>query len=199
MATATFVEQGYGGASMNEIARRAGASKNSLYRLFPSKAALFTAMMTRRLGPITEQLDELDERYGSDPPELLRQVAVGALTHVLSEDEAQLRRVVIQVARMGEFRALSEALRSRRDHFRRWLATYLEGTEARQKLTIGDGIEAVDVFLSLVIGEVEVMADMNLFKPSSAWIDQRAHDRVELFMRIYQRQSSSRTAHPSRR
>jgi TetR/AcrR family transcriptional regulator, mexJK operon transcriptional repressor len=45
-ATATvFLERGFAGAGTNEIARRAHASKQTLYRLFPSKADLFVAVI----------------------------------------------------------------------------------------------------------------------------------------------------------
>jgi AcrR family transcriptional regulator len=40
-----FAENGYAAASTEELARRAGISTKTLYRLFPTKAALFEAMV----------------------------------------------------------------------------------------------------------------------------------------------------------
>jgi TetR/AcrR family transcriptional repressor of mexJK operon len=48
VATAVFLEQGYSGASTSEIAKRAGASKQTLYSRYPTKAALFEALIERR-------------------------------------------------------------------------------------------------------------------------------------------------------
>jgi Transcriptional regulator len=45
MAASLFQECGYEGASMNELAKRLGGSKTTLYGYFPSKEALFTAVV----------------------------------------------------------------------------------------------------------------------------------------------------------
>ena len=47
-AEAVFIERGYSGASIREIARRAGVSSALLYWYFPNKADLFAATITRR-------------------------------------------------------------------------------------------------------------------------------------------------------
>jgi AcrR family transcriptional regulator len=45
IAIGLFAEMGYEGASMNELARRAGGSKGTIYGYFPSKEALFEAVV----------------------------------------------------------------------------------------------------------------------------------------------------------
>jgi AcrR family transcriptional regulator len=44
-----FAESGYAATSMETVARRAGVSTKTLYRLVPNKAALFEGMVTDRL------------------------------------------------------------------------------------------------------------------------------------------------------
>jgi len=44
-ARAVFVERGFAAAPVDEIARRAGASKGTVYLYFPTKEALFEAVM----------------------------------------------------------------------------------------------------------------------------------------------------------
>lgn len=44
-AASLFQECGYEGASMNELAKRLGGSKTTLYGYFPTKEALFTAVV----------------------------------------------------------------------------------------------------------------------------------------------------------
>lgn len=46
VARAAFVAEGFGGVSVDEIARRAGVSKETIYRHFPDKPALFRAALT---------------------------------------------------------------------------------------------------------------------------------------------------------
>src|SRR5215469_4855726 len=44
-----FVASGFAASSMESVARRAGVSTKTLYRLIPNKAALFEAMVTDRM------------------------------------------------------------------------------------------------------------------------------------------------------
>ena len=44
-----FADSGYAATSMESVARRAGVSTKTLYRLIPNKAALFEAMVTDRI------------------------------------------------------------------------------------------------------------------------------------------------------
>jgi AcrR family transcriptional regulator len=44
-AASVFLEMGYEGASMNEVAKRSGGSKTTLYSYFPSKESLFEAVV----------------------------------------------------------------------------------------------------------------------------------------------------------
>ena len=51
-ARAEFADSGYAATSMENVARHAGVSTKTLYRLFPNKAALFEAMVTERHRPL---------------------------------------------------------------------------------------------------------------------------------------------------
>jgi len=48
-ARAEFAHSGYAATSMENVARRAGVSTKTLYRLLPTKAPLFEAMVTERI------------------------------------------------------------------------------------------------------------------------------------------------------
>ena len=69
-----FAELGYRGASLRAITAAAGADLGSVRYHFGSKAALFTAVLRRRLGPTTERrleaLDALEAEAGERPCEL---------------------------------------------------------------------------------------------------------------------------------
>ena len=56
-----FMEQGFDGASMNEIARAAGVSKGTLYVYFPDKSRLFEAIVEQ------EVLEEGKLAFNFDP------------------------------------------------------------------------------------------------------------------------------------
>src|SRR5256885_15946713 len=59
-ARAAFLAQGFDGASMGEIARRAGVSKGTLYVYFDSKEALFEAIFEDESRLQAEQVFALD-------------------------------------------------------------------------------------------------------------------------------------------
>ena len=49
-AEATFLERGFAGASVDDIAARAEVALGTLYKVFPSKEELFAQVMERRMG-----------------------------------------------------------------------------------------------------------------------------------------------------
>nr|WP_314419191.1 TetR/AcrR family transcriptional regulator [uncultured Erwinia sp.] len=62
-ASAVFQEFGYERASMNEVAKRAGGSKATLYNYFPSKEALFESVVrTYSTHYLTQAASELDRK-----------------------------------------------------------------------------------------------------------------------------------------
>src|SRR3954463_9614713 len=52
-----FSNNGYAATSMESVARRAGVSTKTLYRLIPNKAALFEAMTSDRTDRLLSELD----------------------------------------------------------------------------------------------------------------------------------------------
>ncbi len=73
-ALETFVEHGYAATRLEEVARRAGVTKGTLYIYFESKEALFKAVVRENVLPILATAEQIggDERV---PPErLLRQL-----------------------------------------------------------------------------------------------------------------------------
>jgi AcrR family transcriptional regulator len=64
-ALASFVERGFAATRLDDVARRAGVTKGTLYLYFPNKVELFEAVVRQALVPNIERgealLDEADE------------------------------------------------------------------------------------------------------------------------------------------
>lgn len=127
-ALAAFVEQGYHGTSVREIASRAGLSVPGLYHHYPSKqtmlVAITSAAMTELLGRSTHAEDEA----GADPVNRFDVVVESLLLfHVHRQDVAFLCSTEIRSLDPGH----REAYLAQRDAQQRMLdRIVLDGVEA---------------------------------------------------------------------
>lgn len=83
-----FMEKGFDGASMQDLAREAGMSVGNFYRYFPSKAAIVEAIIT---GDLTELEHDFSAILGSaDPMQSLRDTIKQHVADSLCDGEGQL-------------------------------------------------------------------------------------------------------------
>ena len=100
-AGAAFMELGYEGASMAEIASRADCSKQTLYGYFTSKEELFLGVIghgvDRAVDPL---LEELLAAAGEDPRQVLKRFGERFLVVTLAPEAIAMKRLII--AQMGD-------------------------------------------------------------------------------------------------
>jgi AcrR family transcriptional regulator len=192
VATEVFLEQGFKGASMSEIARRAGASKQTLYARYPSKAALFAALVERKAGRLFEAIGPLGE--GRSLRDTLVHCGSSLLDLILSEDARGVHRVVI--AECVEFPELGEIFWERGPgRTRAMLADYLRAQQKLGNIQCGDPDQAVEVFLGLLVSGATLRAWLGLpptFAKTPAQRKAWANFAVDTFLSAMQvRQSSA--------
>ncbi len=73
-ALETFVEHGYAATKLEEVARRAGVTKGTLYIYFESKEALFKAVVRANVLPILVTAEQIVGDETAPPAQLLRQL-----------------------------------------------------------------------------------------------------------------------------
>jgi AcrR family transcriptional regulator len=95
-----FLEKGYSGTSMRQIARRAGVAVGGIYNHFDSKEDIFAAIFVER-HPFFQIVPILDAARGNSLEDLLRDVA-RRMVEVLKERPDFLNLLFIE---MIEFRA----------------------------------------------------------------------------------------------
>ncbi|WP_280361591.1 TetR/AcrR family transcriptional regulator [Nocardia wallacei] len=153
VAREVFLERGFAGTTMDEIASRAGISKASLYREHPSKAGLFAAVVEHwtaagrhALRPALAHLEAAE-----DIREGLIAWARTLSAGVLSPPVVEMRRLVTaEAARQPEVGAAylhKSWIRNIGD-----LATTLRTLDARGVLRIPDPGTAAEQLTWLVVG-----------------------------------------------
>tara|TARA_R110000868_G_scaffold44409_5_gene148390 strand:- start:1027 stop:1671 length:645 start_codon:yes stop_codon:yes gene_type:complete len=68
-ALTVFGEQGFAAARVEEIARRAGLSKGTLYLYFPSKEAMLNALIEQSAGALARSVEQHVARSAAQDPE----------------------------------------------------------------------------------------------------------------------------------
>lgn len=155
VATEVFLDKGFKGASMIEIARRAGASKQTLYARYPSKAALFAALIERKAAGLFAAIGPLGE--GRGVRDTLVHMGTNMLDLILSDEARGVHRVVI--AECMEFPELGEIFWERGPgRVRRMLADYLRAQQKRGLIKCGDAEHAVEIFLGLLVSGASLRA-----------------------------------------
>jgi AcrR family transcriptional regulator len=187
-ATEVFLKGGYLGASMDEIAALSRVSKQTVYKQFASKEALFveavSGMTNRASDVVHKEIPEPDA--GDDVAPFLRDYAVRLLTVVLTPGLMQLRRVVIGEA--NRFPELGKALyESGPGRAMATMAAAFARLADRGLLEIDDPAAAASHFNWLVMGEAvnQAMLLGDEALPGPAAIRRYADGAVRVFLAAY--------------
>jgi len=97
-AEALFAERGYVGTTMRTVAKAVGVKDPSLYNHFPSKDALYAAVLERTYRPVGERLESLLSEGSSFAGV---SGALGAITEVLAEHPSFVRLLQLELLTGG--------------------------------------------------------------------------------------------------
>ncbi|MET0639770.1 MAG: TetR/AcrR family transcriptional regulator [Hyphomicrobium sp.] len=86
-AAAIIAEKGYDGATMAEVAARAGAQIGSLYRFFPNKELLANTLIERLHARVADIFDAIDREAGSRPTAALADALLNVLGDLRSDSQ----------------------------------------------------------------------------------------------------------------
>jgi TetR/AcrR family transcriptional regulator, mexJK operon transcriptional repressor len=186
-ARQVFFANGFVGASMDQVAARASVSKQTVYKHFSDKEALFREVVTnvvraRDGGIATDFLSTGDGPIG----ERLRSFARQFLKGVMRPDVLKLRRLVIGEA--GRFPELGQSfydLGPKRATEQ--LALALRGAASRQSMPLEDPERAAEHLLSLILStplnQAMLLGDEYSF--TDVGLESYADEGVTAFMRAY--------------
>lgn len=183
-AAQVFLEQGYEAASTAEIAKRAGASKQTFYARFPTKEKLFLAVINHRTSKLPEKFPLL---FAQTCPvrEVLSDIAHVLLHEILNPEHVALSRIVYMEAK--RFPEAARYLVERGpDRAIVAVANYLSKQDQFGLLRVEDPLLASTQFSALVVGDLfhRALLGMNQHKSRKA-LDARVISSVNAFLKIY--------------
>jgi TetR/AcrR family transcriptional repressor of mexJK operon len=182
-AQRTFLASGFGAASMDAIARDAGASKATVYAYFASKEELFGAVVARETERYAEGFTagDLDPR---DVEASLRVIADRFLRLLLSPDVIAINRIII--GEVSRFPVLAEVFwQAGPERVRLQVEGFLRRAAETGALEFADLRLAAGQFASLVRGEIHLRTLLGLGVADDAALSAAADNAVATFIKAF--------------
>lgn len=143
-----FAVSGFAATSMESVARDAGVSTKTLYRLIPNKAALFEGMVAERLDRLVDAIS-IETGDGDDLEAALVAALTACTNLVLDPDVVGLQRMVLQeCTKFGDLAATFYKNGIQRTQAA--LADWLRGQQKRGRLAIDDPAETAGFLIGMV-------------------------------------------------
>ena len=177
-----FAAGGYASTGMEAVARRAGVSTKTLYRLIPNKAALFEGMVSDRLDTFVSKVN-LHAADHSDIEEALSAALMACADLALDTEVIAIQRMILQEAgKFPEVAGMFYANAIRRTNIA--LADWLRTQQKRGLIALEDVEEAAGMLLGMVASAPRRAAMFGgVPLPSRPEIEARVSTCTALFLR----------------
>lgn len=93
-AIGVFIEQGFGGASVNEIAKRANSAKGTVYLYFETKEKLFESVVRHYIQPTRANIASMIKEFTGSTSDLLERMIRTIYSEMVSND---VRRGIMRI------------------------------------------------------------------------------------------------------
>jgi AcrR family transcriptional regulator len=179
-----LAHNGYAATSIETVARRAGVSTKTLYRLIPNKAALFEGMVSERLDRFLADVKlNVIEQTHADIENALYAALMACAKLALDKEVIALQRIVLQEA--TQFPDIAGAFY--RNGIARTvaaLADWLRVQQARRLIALDDVDEAAGMLIGMVASAPQRAAIFGgLPTPTDSEIEARVRRCAALFLR----------------
>ena len=181
-AEKVFLESGYSSAGMDDIARRAGMSKKTLYRLFETKESLFAAVIAARRATLDATIEAGECADVGMAEDVLRRFLGHIARFLLAPRQAALYRLVIAESQRAP--ELAHAFhREGPSKARAPLSNWLARQNERGTLRVPDPVSAAAMLFSMVIADLQMCLLVGEIRaPDDALIEQSVNRAVDLFL-----------------
>lgn len=181
-----FLDRGFDGASMDEIAERAGVSKQTVYSHFNNKEDLFSACICEKC--VSYELSNEFVDLTTPVDEMLRQIGHKFSRLLLSDDAVRVKRLLCASAEQSP--QLSEIFyRAGPVHMIGMLTQYLAAQTERGELCIDEPRAAACQLLYMIHGEAHFCRMLNVSSgPDLNTVPRYVDSCVDMFLRAYRAQ-----------
>lgn len=176
-----LIEHGAEHVTMLGIARRAGASKETLYNWFGSREGLFEEMIISNADRSADRVREALDR-GGDPIITLRGYAAGLLRLLTHE-----RSVALNRAAMASPDLAAVLLANGRHRVGPIVEEYLARLADDGVLDLDDPAAGFSLLYGLVVQDTQIRVLLGEAAPPGTEIEQRAIDAVDRFFELLRR------------
>jgi AcrR family transcriptional regulator len=176
-----FASSGYAATSMESVARRAGVSTKTLYRLIPNKGALFEAMITDGIDRFVSRI-RLGACENGDIESALREALIVCSELILDGKVIAIQRMIL--GESDKFPEISGTFYSKA--IRRTestLANWLKAQHERGLIAIGDATEAAGMLLGMLAFQPQrAVMFGHAPMPGRKELERRAQAAAKLFL-----------------
>jgi AcrR family transcriptional regulator len=176
-----FAAGGYAATSTETVARRAGVSTKTLYRLIPNKETLFEAMVSDRLDRFLSDVN-LHADDHDDIEKALNAALMACADLALDPEVVAMQRIVLQEAKFSDLAATfyKNGIARTGTALAKWLRVQIK----RGLIDLDDADEAAGILIGMVASAPQRAAIYGgLPLPSRRQIEKRVRTCAALFLR----------------
>ncbi len=183
-ATKLFLKHGYSGTGMDDVAKHAGVTKQTVYSHFGNKDALFREIISEECLRHSPTPDMLEDK-NLPVEELLYRVGIGFLNMISSPQGLAIHRLVMSEAERKP--ALAKLFfETGPQRMNDLLTSYLQLQNERGVLSIKNTASAASYFYSLLKGRYHLRMALKVKPlPTQKQLQDHVRETVRVFMRIY--------------
>lgn len=185
-ATRVFMEKGLHATTMESIARALSISKLTLYSRFPSKDALFTAVITAKCNEYIPDASMLD-LSAQNPVDAFYEIGRRLMRLLTSQDAINMERMLMAEAQ-GKQKLVKLFYNAGPKRVKTLIADYLSQLHRQGIVYVPDAMLATHIFTSLIKGsDISLRMAMNIPpKPTKSEIEHYCRHAAEVFLKAYQ-------------
>jgi TetR/AcrR family transcriptional repressor of mexJK operon len=180
-AETTFLEKGYHTATMSDVAKAAGMSKKTVYKLIESKVELFAALVENREAKLT--IPVIDKNWTIN--ETLVQILLRIGEYLLAPEQIAMTRLIMaEYTHSDDF---ARVFHRRRVKKSKWILERLLAEIAHSDCeNTVQPAEMAAMLFGMTIGEYQVSALLGYRPvPSKAAMTRRVRSAVNIFLTGY--------------